>query len=84
MRNFAYAKFRENKILANGEITLSFTEIGKSCPSREFYRRKYVFYAIRKNKILAKIKQKTILKRQLIIITLLLFDEICPPNILNY
>ena len=38
-RNFAYAKFRENKILANGEITLSFTDRSnlKSCPSRNFY-----------------------------------------------
>ena len=35
-RNFACAKFRENKILANVEIILSFTDIGKSCPSREF------------------------------------------------
>ena len=34
--HFAYAKFRENKILANSEITLSFTDLGKSCPSREF------------------------------------------------
>ena len=34
--NFAYAKFRENKIVTNGEIILSFTDIGKSWPSREF------------------------------------------------
>ena len=27
-----------------GEITLSFTYIGKACPCREFQRRKYVFY----------------------------------------
>ena len=30
-RNFAYAKFRENKILAKWRITLS--DIVKSCPS---------------------------------------------------
>ena len=33
-RNFA--KFRENKISRNGEITLSFNDIGKSCPNSEF------------------------------------------------
>ena len=31
-RNFAYAKFRENKPSRNGDITLSFTDICKSCP----------------------------------------------------
>ena len=29
-RNFAYAKFRENKTLAKWHITLSFIDIGKS------------------------------------------------------
>ena len=38
-----YAKFREKKTLRNGEITPSFIDKGKSCPSSEFYRRKYVF-----------------------------------------
>ena len=33
---FAYAKFRENKSSLNAEITLSFTDICKSCPSRKF------------------------------------------------
>ena len=33
-RNFAYAKFCENKILEKWGITLSFTGKGKSCPSR--------------------------------------------------
>ena len=42
-RNFTYAKFREIKSSRNGEITLSFTYEGKSCHSREFLRRKYVF-----------------------------------------
>ena len=35
-RNFACAKFRENKILENVEIILPFTDKGKLCPSREF------------------------------------------------
>ena len=35
-RNFAYAKFRENKIFAKSENTLSLTDICKSCSSREF------------------------------------------------
>ena len=35
-RNFAYAKFHENKALVNGTITLSFTDKGKSCLSGEF------------------------------------------------
>ena len=35
-RNFADAKFRENKTLAKWRITISFTEKYKSCPSREF------------------------------------------------
>ena len=36
-RNFAYAKFCENKTLANGKITLSFIDIGYSCLSHEFF-----------------------------------------------
>ena len=36
LRNFAYAKFRENKPSRNGGITLSFIDGGKSCLSREF------------------------------------------------
>ena len=35
-RNFAGAKFRENKPSRNGEITLSFSEVDKSGPSHEF------------------------------------------------
>ena len=37
-RNFADAKFRKNKPLRNGEITLPFTDIGKSCLSRKVLR----------------------------------------------
>ena len=32
---FIYAKLRENKSSRNGKITLSFTDLGKSCPSHE-------------------------------------------------
>ena len=34
-RTFAYAKFRENNILAKCEITLSFTDKDKSCLTGE-------------------------------------------------
>ena len=37
-RNFAYAKFRENKSWRIGEITLSTTDIGKSYPCSEIFR----------------------------------------------
>ena len=36
-RNLAIAEFRENKTISQkGEITLSITDVGKSCPYREF------------------------------------------------
>ena len=35
-RNFAHAKFRENKNPPNSAESLSFTADGKSCSSREF------------------------------------------------
>ena len=41
--NFAKVKFREKKSSRNGEITSSFTDIGKSCPVANVCRRKYVF-----------------------------------------
>ena len=44
-RNFAYAKFREDKPSRNGEITLSFTDIGKSCPSGEFLTSQICLFA---------------------------------------
>ena len=51
-RNFAYAKFREIKPWQSGEIIMPFTDIGKSCPSREFfYVANMSFNAIRENKI---------------------------------
>ena len=36
-------RFVKTKSSRNGEITLSITDIGKSCPSREFKLRKFVF-----------------------------------------
>ena len=36
MRNFACAKFRENKTLANDDTAQPFSDIGKPCHSREF------------------------------------------------
>ena len=35
-RNLAYAKFPENKPSQNFKTTLSFTNVGKSCPKHEF------------------------------------------------
>ena len=35
-RNFAFAKFCENKTLMNWGNTLQFADIGKSCHSRKF------------------------------------------------
>ena len=36
LRNFAYASFVKVKPSQNGEITLSFIDIGKSCPRVDF------------------------------------------------
>ena len=43
-----------------GDITLSFTDIGKSCRARDFYIANVSFNAIRENKILAKISEFTV------------------------
>ena len=59
-RNFAYAKFLENKILSKCEFTLSITDIGKSCPSRKFLTSQVYLNAVRENKILAKISGFTV------------------------
>ena len=46
---------------SDGEITPSFTDLGKSCPSRKFLKvANMSFNAIRENKILAKISEFTI------------------------
>ena len=51
-QNFAYAKFCGIKSLQNAEIILSFTDIGKSCPSPKFLRSQIChFNAIHENKI---------------------------------
>ena len=43
-----------------GDITLSFTDIGKTCPVHDFYVTNVSFNAIRENKILAKISEFTV------------------------
>ena len=49
------------KSLPNAENTLSFTDIGKSCPSREFLASQICFFnPIRENKIIAKISGFTV------------------------
>ena len=40
---FIYTKLREKRILAKWRNHSAFTDIGTSCPSPEFKRRKYVF-----------------------------------------
>ena len=66
---FARVYFRETsqmrsfvimKSSINGEITLSFTGKGKSCPSREFLTLQYSFNAVCENKTLAKISGFTV------------------------
>ena len=50
----------EIKPSGNGEITLSFTDVGKSCPNHEFVTLQICFNPIRENKILAKISEFTV------------------------
>ena len=57
MRSFV--KIKPSRI---GDITLSFTDIGKSCPVRDFYVANGSFSAIRENKILAKISEFNVLE----------------------
>ena len=52
MRSFA--KIKPSR---NGKITLSFFDIRKYCLSREFFTSLMSFYALRENKILAKISE---------------------------
>ena len=49
--------FVKIKSSQNGEINLSFTYEGKSCHNRECLHHKYVFNAIRENKILTEISE---------------------------
>ena len=55
MRSFVKINY-----LHNSEITLSFTDEGKSCHSRKVYVANMSFYAICENKILAKIFEFTV------------------------
>ena len=45
------------------KITLSFTDVGKSCPCREFLHGNYVFNAIHDNKITAKISEFAVFRK---------------------
>ena len=44
----------------NGDIPLSFTDVGKSCPSHKILTWQMSFKAIRKNKIITKIFEFTV------------------------
>ena len=57
-QNFAYAKFLKIKSSGNGEIILSFTDIGKSCPRSKVANMS--FNAILENKNLVKISEFTV------------------------
>ena len=52
--------FAKIKLLRNDELTLLFTGVGSSCPSREFQMCLMAFNTIPKNKILAKIFEFTV------------------------
>ena len=56
MQNFVKIKSPRN-----AEITLSFTDIGKACHSRDFSVTNMYLNAIRENKIIAKISGFTVL-----------------------
>ena len=53
--------FGKMKSSRNGEIILSFTDIGKSCHSRDFFTSQICFNAIHENKIFAKISEFTVI-----------------------
>ena len=52
--------FVKIKTSRKGEITMSFTDMSKTCPNRIFYIANMSFNAIRKNKTLAKISEFTV------------------------
>ena len=52
--------FVKIKSSRNAEITLSFTNIGKSCPSGDLSVTNMSFNAIRENKVIAKISGFTV------------------------
>ena len=59
LQNFLMPSFQEIKSSRNGEVTLSFTDIGKSCPSHE-YLMWQILTLFARNKILAKISGLTV------------------------
>ena len=60
LRNSKDARFCENKILKNGEISLLFTDVAKPCPHRDIYMANMSFNSFRESKILAKISEFTV------------------------
>ena len=58
--DFILRSFVKIKSLLNRQITLSITDIGKSCHSHIFLHHKYVFNTIHENKILTKISLFTV------------------------
>ena len=59
-RFFYFRETSHIKSSRNGEITLSFTDIGKPCPNRDFNIANMCLNAVRENKILAKISLFTV------------------------
>ena len=62
-----FARVLLSRNFANGEITLSFVNMAKSCPSHEILKSQICLYAIRQNKILTKISEFTVLPEQLLL-----------------
>ena len=60
--NFADAGFRGNKTLLNGENSLSFIDVGKSCQTWDFLTWKICLNAFCENKTLMKIPEFTVFK----------------------
>ena len=62
LRIYAYMRsFVKTKSSGNAKITMSFSDICKSCPSREFLASKiFCFNVIHENEILAKISGFTV------------------------
>ena len=61
-QNFASAKFCGNKTLAKWQISLPFTDVGKSCKLQIFNIANMSFNVIRENKNLAKNSEFTVTK----------------------
>ena len=63
-RNFAHAKFRENKTLPIVQNHSHFLLMVNSAPVAIFYVANMPFNAIRENKIIAKISEFTVSKKR--------------------